>query len=78
LQDFLDRISHFLTFSLCAGSAIAGLTGPRQRQYARQNVADGHTGTAFPPGGMGRRRPLPRKRGEGEEGPLTATPPGVR
>jgi tripartite-type tricarboxylate transporter receptor subunit TctC len=32
LQNVLDRIGHFLKISLCAGSALAGLQGPRQRQ----------------------------------------------
>jgi hypothetical protein len=54
LQDFLDRIGHFLNFSRCAGSAIAGLIGPRQHQYAGQNVADGHTGTAMLDAGRAR------------------------
>ncbi len=54
LQDFLDRIGHFFNFSLGARSALAGLMGPRQRQYAGQNVADGHTGTAMLDAGRAR------------------------
>jgi hypothetical protein len=41
LQNFLDRIGHFLNISLGTGSALAGLMGPRQHQYAGQNVASG-------------------------------------
>jgi hypothetical protein len=39
LQNFLDRIGHFRDISLCTGSALAGLMGPRQHQYAGQNSA---------------------------------------
>jgi hypothetical protein len=34
LQNFLDGIGHFLKISLFAASALAGLNGLRQRQYA--------------------------------------------
>ena len=47
LQNFLDRIGHFSKISYWAGSALAGLMRPRQRQYAGQNVADGHGGKAI-------------------------------
>jgi hypothetical protein len=36
LQNFLDGIGHFLNISLSSASALAGLYGLRQRQYARQ------------------------------------------
>ncbi|MGH6751383.1 MAG: hypothetical protein ACREDP_04385, partial [Bradyrhizobium sp.] len=39
LQNFLDRIGHFSRISLGTGSALAGLMGPRQHQYAGQHVA---------------------------------------
>jgi hypothetical protein len=39
LQNFLDGIGHFFDISLFAASALAGLNGLRQRQYARQNGA---------------------------------------
>jgi hypothetical protein len=39
LQNFLDSIGHFPNISLFAASALAGLNGLRQRQYAGQNVA---------------------------------------
>jgi hypothetical protein len=39
LQDFLDSIGHFSNISLFAASALAGLNGLRQRQYARQHGA---------------------------------------
>jgi hypothetical protein len=42
LQNFLDRIGHFLKISLCAGSALAGVHALRQHQYAGQNAAGGH------------------------------------
>jgi hypothetical protein len=45
LQNFLDRIGHFLKISLDGTCALAGLNRPRQHQYARQDVADGHGGS---------------------------------
>jgi hypothetical protein len=43
LQNFLDSIGHFSNISLFAASALAGLNGLRQRQYAGRNGAAGLT-----------------------------------